>query len=159
MQYLQKSFLPQQLRTKFNEPWTIDRVIGYILTETKYFIAVDTKSLLSESKTEFTNKGQKFMMIEVEEIELLKKYSDDIIHFILNKGSYPVKITISLSSFNNSGLYMDLRLAAEDIKIIMDEYDKRRATYQHNLNQTNKGIKLLMKASAGILDSYPEKFI
>lgn len=98
-------------------------------------------------------------MVEVEEIELLKKYSDDIIHFILNKGSYPVKITISLSDFRHSGLYMDLRLAAEDIKIIIDNYDKRRVTYQHNLNQTNKGIKLLMKASAGILDSYPEKFI
>ena len=144
---------------KFGSPWSAIKTINYILTETKYFIAVDTRSLLSDSKTKFTNKGQKFMMVEVEEDELLKKYSKDIVHFILNKGSDPVKITISLSDFKKSGLYMDLRIAAEDIKVIIDDYDKRRITYQHNLHQTNKGIKLLMKASAGILDSYPEKFI
>lgn len=144
---------------KFGSPWTAEQTIKYILTETKFFIAIDTKTLLSDSKTAFTNKGQKFLMIEVDEIELLKKYSKDIIHFILNKGSYPVKITISLSDFNRTGLYMDLKIAADDIKIIIDDYDKRRITYEHNLKQTNKGIKLLMKASAGILDSYPEKFI
>ncbi len=159
MQYLLKSFSPQQQMNKFGSPWTAEQTIKYILTETKFFIAIDTKTLLSDSKTAFTNKGQKFLMIEVDEIELLKKYSKDIIHFILNKGSYPVKITISLSDFNRTGLYMDLKIAADDIKIIIDDYDKRRITYEHNLKQTNKGIKLLMKASAGILDSYPEKFI
>ena len=144
---------------KFGSPWSAEQTIKYILEETKFFIAVDTKNLLSESKTIFTNKGQKFMMVEVETIELLKKYSKDIIHFILNKGTNPVKITISLSDFKKTGLYMNLQIAAEDIRIIIDEYDKRRATYQHNLNQTEKSIRLLMKASAGVIHSYPEKFI
>jgi hypothetical protein len=77
----------------------------------------------------------------------------------VNKGSDPIKLTINLKSFVATGLYMDVKLAAQDIKIIMDDYEQRRKTYQHQLNQTNKGIELLMVASANILDSYPENFI
>jgi len=158
MAYIQKSFLPRQKITSFS-PWTHEQVQEYILNESKYFIAVDNKFLLSETKKDFTDKGKKFLMVEIKTIERLKKFNNNI-HYILNKGAVDeTKITISLTSFNNSGLYMDIKDAADDIKIIIDEYDKRRATYQHNLNQTNKSIKLLMTASADILNSYPEKFI
>ena len=97
-------------------------------------------------------------MVDIQEIKYLKTHSQNM-HFLLNEQTEHVLISLPMLDFVNSGLYTDRAQAAKDIKMIMDEYDKRRKTYQHNLNQTNKGIKLLMDASAGILDKYPEKFI
>jgi hypothetical protein len=101
---------------------TMEELIEEILTEAKFFIAIDSK-------------------------------------FLLNENTDHILISLSTVDFVNSGLYTDMTLAAKDIRVIMDEYDKRRKTYQHNLNQTNKGIQLLMNASSGILDKYPEAFI
>ena len=159
MEYLTKSFTPQNMMHKIHNPWSKEKVIDYILKETKYFIAIESKNLLAETKKKYTDKGEKFLMTAVNEIELLKVYSDDILHFLLNKGSDPIKITISLSDFRKTGLYTDLKSAALDIKIIIDEYDKRRSQYQHNLNQTNKGIKQLLTASKSMIEEHPDKFI
>ena len=140
------------------KPMTIEELVEEILTEAKFFIAVDSKFLLRETKQDFTRGKQKFLMVEINEIKFLKRRSQNL-HFLLNETTDHTLISLSTVDFVPSGLYTDMTLAAKDIRVIMDEYDKRRKTYQHNLNQTNKGINLLMKASAGILDKYPEKFI
>jgi hypothetical protein len=137
---------------------TVEELIEEILTEAKFFIAVDSKFLLRETKQKFTIGKQKFLMIEINEIKFLKQHSRNL-HFLLNETTDHILISLSTVDFDHSGLYTDMALAAKDISSIIDEYSKRRKTYQHNLNQTNKGIDLLMKASAGILDKYPEKFI
>jgi len=136
----------------------MEELIDYILEEAKFFIAIDSKFLLRETKQDFNRGKQKFLMVEINEIKFLKQHSHNL-HFLLNENTDHILISLSTVDFVNSGLYTDLTLAAKDIKTIMDEYDKRRQTYEHNLNQTNKGIQLLMNASAGILDKYPEKFI
>jgi len=137
---------------------TMEELIDHILTEAQFFIAVDSKFLLRETKTDFNLGKQKFLMVDITEIKFLKQHSQNL-HFLLNETTDHTLISLSTVDFVNSGLYTDMTLAAKDIRVIMDEYDKRQKTYQHNLNQTNKAINLLMAASTGILDKYPEAFI
>ena len=144
------------LRTNL-EP--IPELINFILEQAKFFIAIDGRYLLKDSKKDFQLSAQKFIMVEIKTIELIKTHGFNI-HFMLNKGTVDeVGITLSTVDFKLSGLYIDMKSAADDIRVIMDEYEKRQKTYQHNLNQTNKSIEKLLIASAGILDSYPEVFV
>jgi len=148
----------QHLLKKHQNHLTEPELITFILENVEFFIAVDSRFLLRETKLDFTRGKQKFLMVDIQEIKYLKTHSQNM-HFLLNEKTDHVLISLPMLDFVHSGLYTDRAHAAKDIKTIMDEYDKRRKTYEHNLSQTNKGIKLLMTASASILDKYPEKFI
>lgn len=133
-------------------------LIDYILTHAKFFIALDSKFLLRQTKLDFSRGKQKFLMVDIKEIKFLKVHSKHI-HFAINESTELISISLPSVDYIPSGLYSSTRSAAKDIRPLMDEYDKRQKTYQHNLEQTNKDIVKLLTATAGIMDSYPEDFV
>jgi hypothetical protein len=161
MSYFGKSFSPQHHMNRYGSPWDTEKVIEYILNETKYFMTGSVKHLRGEAKTKFNlNKSSNpLMVVEVQTIELLKENKNSSLHLVLNKGTNPIDITISLTSFINSGLYMDVQSAIEDYKEIMTDVANRKAQYQHNLNRTTKRLQSIKSVGASLIDSYPELFI
>jgi hypothetical protein len=161
MSYFGKSFSPQHYMNRYGSPWDTEKVTEYILNETKYFMTDTVKQLRAGTKTRFNNNKltSPLLIVEVQTVDLLKENKNTSLHLILNKDTDHVDIYISLTSFINSGLYMDVQSVIEDYKEIMTDVENRKAQYQHNLNRTTKRLQSIKSVGSSLIDSYPELFI